>query len=35
MMLSRLHDSKQNPLFEEDCEPNNLILRTNDAFKTS
>jgi hypothetical protein len=27
--------TKQNQLFEEDFEPNNLILRTNDAVRTS
>jgi hypothetical protein len=32
-MLSGLHDTKQNQLFEEDFESNNLILRTNDAFR--
>jgi hypothetical protein len=35
MMFLRLHDAKQNQLFEEDFESNPLILSTNDAFKTS
>jgi hypothetical protein len=35
MMLSKLHDTKRNPLFVEDFEPNNLILRSKDAFRTS
>jgi hypothetical protein len=34
-MLSGLQDTKQNALFEEDFEPNPLILSTNDAFKNS
>jgi hypothetical protein len=34
-MLSGLHDTKHNELYDEDFEPNNLISRINDVFKTS
>jgi hypothetical protein len=33
-MLSRIHEIKENSLFEEDFEPIILFLRTKNVFKT-